>query len=132
PEILYLSGPRAGEHGRRGWPLPLPHPQASLLNMTALRILADENLALVQEVFGGLGSLQTMPGRAILPEHLAGVDALLVRSVTRVDAALLQGSSCRFVGTATSGIDHIDRIWLQQQRIGFADAHGCNAEGVVD
>lgn len=100
--------------------------------MTALRILADENLALVHEAFGGLGSLQTMPGRAMLPEHLAAVDALLVRSVTRVDAALLQGSSCRFVGTATSGTDHIDRVWLQQQHIGFADAHGCNAEGVVD
>lgn len=98
----------------------------------ALNILADENIALVQEAFGPLGTLRTAPGRSITRALLDDVDVLLVRSITQVDAALLAGTRCRFVGTATSGTDHIDRDWLQQQGIAFADAHGCNAEGVVD
>lgn len=97
-----------------------------------LNILADENIALVREGFGHLGTLQTVPGRQITAELLQDVDVLLVRSITRVDATLLAGSRCRFVGTATSGTDHVDLRWLQQQHIAFADAHGCNAEGVVD
>lgn len=102
--------------------------------MTAepLQILADENIALVHEAFADLGELRTLAGRAITPALLRDVDILLVRSVTRVDASLLQNSRCRFVGTATSGTDHVDLQWLQQQGIAFADAHGCNAEAVVD
>lgn len=97
-----------------------------------LNILADENIALVQEAFAPLGNLRTAPGRSITPALLEDVDVLLVRSITRVDAALLSGTRCRFVGTATSGTDHVDQTWLQTQGIAFADAHGCNAEGVVD
>lgn len=95
-------------------------------------ILADENIALVQQAFAPLGRLRTVAGRSIAPAMLRDVDVLLVRSITQVDAALLAGSPCRFVGTATSGTDHVDQAWLRQQGITFADAHGCNAEGVVD
>lgn len=97
-----------------------------------MRIVADENIALVHEYFGQLGELRTLPGRAITAEHVRDADALLVRSVTRVDSALLSGSRCRFVGTATSGIDHVDTGWLQQQGIRFGWARGCNANAVVE
>jgi len=102
------------------------------MSSAALRILADENIALVQDAFAPFGTLRTAPGRSITRELVADADVLLVRSVTRVDAALLTGSRCRFVGTATSGTDHVDIAWLREQGIAFADAHGCNAEGVVD
>lgn len=97
-----------------------------------LNILADENIALVQEAFAPLGNLRTAPGRSITRAALDDVDILLVRSITPVDAALLAGTRCRFVGTATSGTDHVDQAWLKEQGIAFADAHGCNAEGVAD
>jgi len=97
-----------------------------------MRIVADENIALVREYFGQAGELLTLPGRAITAEHVRDADALLVRSVTRVDSALLAGSRCRFVGTATSGIDHVDTGWLQQQGIRFGWARGCNANAVVE
>src|SRR5690606_19552610 len=82
--------------------------------------------------FAGHGELATTPGRAITADLVRDVDVLLVRSVTRVDAKLLAGSRCRFVGTATSGTDHIDIDWLRAQGIAFADAHGCNAGAVAD
>ncbi|MGB0450220.1 MAG: 4-phosphoerythronate dehydrogenase [Porticoccaceae bacterium] len=56
---------------------------------------------------------------------------LLVRSVTRVDRSLLQGSKVAFVGSATIGTDHVDQAYLKEQGIRFAHAPGCNANAVV-
>jgi len=71
-------------------------------------------------------------GRAISSAQLQGVDVLLVRSVTRVDDDLLQDHPLRFVGSATSGIDHVDRQALRERGIEFAWAGGSNADSVVD
>jgi erythronate-4-phosphate dehydrogenase len=57
---------------------------------------------------------------------------LLVRSVTNVDRALLEGSNVRFVGTCTIGTDHLDLDYFQQAGITWSSAPGCNARGVVD
>jgi erythronate-4-phosphate dehydrogenase len=64
--------------------------------------------------------------------QLDGADILLVRSVTRVDETLLSGSTVKFVGTATSGFDHIDRDYLARNNIGFSHAPGSNANSVVE
>ena len=97
-----------------------------------MKIVADENIAAVEEYFGDIGELVLAPGRQIDSELLRDADVLLVRSVTRVDERLLGGSSCRFVGTATSGIDHMDTDFLTKAGIGFSAARGCNAEAVCD
>jgi erythronate-4-phosphate dehydrogenase len=97
-----------------------------------LKILADENIALVREAFGPHGELRTIPGRQITAASLEDVDVLLVRSVTRVNAALLANAHCSFVGTATSGLDHVDLEMLKQRGIAFAAAQGSNADSVVD
>jgi erythronate-4-phosphate dehydrogenase len=97
-----------------------------------LRILADQNIPAVEHYAGSLATVQRFSGRALQPDQLAGIDVLLVRSVTRVDAQLLGKSDVRFVGTATSGIDHIDRDWLRRRNIGFAHAPGSNANSVVE
>jgi erythronate-4-phosphate dehydrogenase len=57
---------------------------------------------------------------------------LLVRSVTKVNKSLLDDSSVRFVGTATSGFDHIDKDYLDRCGIAFAHAPGANANSVVE
>lgn len=56
----------------------------------------------------------------------------MVRSVTKVNEALLSGTPIKFVGTATAGTDHVDEQWLQQAGIGFSAAPGCNAIAVVE
>jgi erythronate-4-phosphate dehydrogenase len=78
------------------------------------------------------GSVERVPAAHITREFLARADALLVRSVTEVDEELLQGTSVKFVGTATTGLDHVDVGYLLDAGIGFADAAGSNAESVVD
>ncbi len=97
-----------------------------------MRIVADENIPYVQEAFGRLGSVRTVAGRSMTGEDVADADVLLVRSVTRVDDALLGGSGVRFVGTATIGTDHVDTDVLASREIAFASAAGSNANSVAE
>ncbi|MDQ3564082.1 MAG: 4-phosphoerythronate dehydrogenase [Pseudomonadota bacterium] len=97
-----------------------------------MRIIADPNIAYVGDAFASLGDLCVVPGRDWTPEIARDADLLLVRSVTRVDAALLEGSRVRFVGTATSGVDHIDLEYLSRKGIAFAAAPGSNATAVAE
>ncbi|MCB1703304.1 MAG: 4-phosphoerythronate dehydrogenase [Halioglobus sp.] len=97
-----------------------------------LTVLADENIPAVEAYFGGFATVRRAAGRTLERAQLDGVDVLLVRSVTRVDEALLRDSAVRFVGTATSGFDHIDLEYLTQHAIGFAHAPGSNANSVAE
>ncbi len=97
-----------------------------------LSILADENIPAAEQYFVALGTVRRAPGRRLQAADLQGVDVLLVRSVTAVGEALLGDSGVRFVGSATSGVDHIDRDYLQARGIGFAHAPGANANSVVE
>lgn len=95
-------------------------------------IRVDENIPLGREVFGPHGRVLPFTGRALRREDILRADALIVRSVTRVDRALLEGTRVRFVATATIGTDHVDLPWLAERGIGFASAPGCNANSVGD
>ena len=97
-----------------------------------LHILADENIPAVEHFFTTDTDVQRLCGRSIGRAQLQHIDILLVRSVTRVDAALLSGTAVKFVGTATSGLDHIDQEYLRQRGIGFAYAPASNANSVVE
>lgn len=97
-----------------------------------MRIVADENIPLLDEFFSGFGEIRRLPGRAISAADVGDADLLLVRSVTRVDQALLQGSAVRFVGTCTIGTDHLDLDYFAEAGIAWSSAPGCNARGVVD
>jgi erythronate-4-phosphate dehydrogenase len=95
-------------------------------------ILADENIPFAREAFGTLGEVRLRHGRRITHADLVDVDMLVVRSITRIDAALLAGTRVRFVGTATSGIDHVDSADLDRLGIAFHAALGCNANAVAE
>ena len=97
-----------------------------------MKILIDENMPYARELFSRLAEVQAVPGRPVPVDELNRADALMVRSVTKVNEALLAGKAIQFVGTATAGTDHVDRAWLQQAGIGFSAAPGCNAIAVVE
>mgnify|MGYP005841134533 CR=1 FL=1 len=97
-----------------------------------MKILADENIPYVREAFAALGAVETIGGRAITSERARDADILLIRSITRVNRALLDGSRVRFVGSATIGEDHVDKSYLAERGIAFASAPGCNANSVGD
>ncbi|QTF07718.1 4-phosphoerythronate dehydrogenase PdxB [Brenneria izadpanahii] len=97
-----------------------------------MKILVDENMPYARDLFSRLGDVQTVPGRPLPREALNGAAALMVRSVTKVNAELLTGTSVKFVGSATAGTDHVDQNWLDAHGIGFSAAPGCNAIAVVE
>jgi erythronate-4-phosphate dehydrogenase len=97
-----------------------------------MKILADENIPLVNEFFQSIGEVVTRPGRTMSSDDALSASALLVRSVTNVNQTLLQSSKVNFVGTCTIGVDHLDQHWLQNNQIEFSSAPGCNANSVVE
>ncbi|MCF7542865.1 4-phosphoerythronate dehydrogenase PdxB [Pseudomonas petrae] len=97
-----------------------------------MRIVADENIPLLDAFFAGFGDIQRHPGRPLDRAAVAEAEILLVRSVTRVDRALLEGTPVRFVGTCTIGTDHLDLDYFKAAGIQWSSAPGCNARGVVD
>ena len=103
-----------------------------------MKIYADQNIPFVTEAFSTLSSQQEkdevilFDGRKLTADDLTDADILLVRSVTRVNEALLAKSDVRFVASATIGTDHIDFDYLQSRDIQFANAPGCNAVSAAE
>jgi len=97
-----------------------------------LKIVADANIPLLAEAFGPLGEVVALPADRITPSVLRDADALLVRSVTRVNEALLAASPVKFVATATIGFDHVDLGYLASRGIALASAQGSNARSVAE
>lgn len=97
-----------------------------------LNIVADENMPGLDEHFGDIGVIQRVAGRHLGRDQLVNADILLVRSVTKVNEALLRGTPVRFVGTATIGTDHVDLDYLRSANIAFSSAPGSNANSVAE
>ncbi len=97
-----------------------------------MRILADQNIPFAQQAFAQFGDVSTFVGRDLTAQDVRDADILLVRSVTKVNAALLEQANVKFVASATIGTDHIDLRYLQQRNIAFANAPGSNATSAAE
>ena len=97
-----------------------------------IRIVADLHIPYIASFLGDVGHMHLIPGRQITREDVREADVLVVRSVTKVDEALLRGSPVRYVATATSGVDHVDTEYLSNRGIEFSSAAGANAESVTE
>ncbi|WP_348666457.1 4-phosphoerythronate dehydrogenase [Arsenophonus symbiont of Ornithomya chloropus] len=97
-----------------------------------MKILIDENITYAKQLFQKIGEVKTIPGRLISKSIVKNFDALMVRSVTPVNETLLDNTNVKFVGTATSGFEHLDKKWLKKAGITFTTATGCNAISVVE
>lgn len=76
-------------------------------------------------------TVRRLPPEMITPESVADADALVIRTRTRCDEALLSGSKVRFIATATIGTDHIDKAACRKLGITVVSAPGCNAPAVA-
>ena len=97
-----------------------------------MKIIADQQIPHVAQAFSAFAEVTLCNGREITAEKIHDADVLLLRSVTVVDANLLEDSRVKFVASATSGLDHIDLDYLQANDIGFAHARGSNARSVAE
>ena len=96
-----------------------------------MKIVIDDKIPYVSGAVERMGQAVYLPGAAIGPDDVRDADALIVRTRTRCDRRLLEGSRVQFVATATIGFDHLDTAWLEQAGIGWANCPGCNAASVA-
>lgn len=96
-----------------------------------MKLVIDEKIPYMRGAAERLGQAVYLPGAGITAADVRDADALIVRTRTRCDRALLEGSGVRFVATATIGYDHIDADALAEMGIGWTNCPGCNARSVA-
>lgn len=96
-----------------------------------LHIIVERNVRFVEGLLEQFGTVKYLAPEEISAERVQKADALFIRTRNRCDAALLDGSQCRFIGTATIGTDHIDLPYCASRGITAVNAPGCNAPAVA-
>ncbi len=97
-----------------------------------LKIVADKAIPFLEGVFDPYADMTFLPGDKIGPEDVRDADVLMVRTRTKCNADLLEGSKVKFIATATIGTDHIDFPYCDSKGIVVRNAPGCNAGGVME
>lgn len=96
-----------------------------------MKLVADINIPYLEGVFDSyFDNVVLLPAKEITREVVKDADALLVRTRTYCNADLLEGSTLRFIGSATIGFDHIDTDFCNSRGIEWVNAPGCNSGAV--
>lgn len=95
-----------------------------------IKIVADDKIPFLKGALDGVAEMVYLPGGKISFRDVRDADALITRTRTCCDASLLEGSSVRFIATATIGFDHIDTAYCKRRGISWTNAPGCNAASV--
>ena len=95
-----------------------------------MKIVCDNKIPFLRGVFEPYAEVVYLPGGETTAAVVRDADAVITRTRTRCDAALLAGSAVRVVATATIGYDHIDTAWCEAHGILWHNAPGCNSRSV--
>ncbi len=94
-------------------------------------IVIEDNIPFIKGILDEVAKVHYLSPEEITPKSMKCVDGLVTRTRTLCNATLLDGSSCRFIATATIGTDHIDLPYCEKRGITVANAPGCNAPAVA-
>ena len=95
------------------------------------RIIIDANIPYIRGAFDDVADVEYLVAKDITHDKAMNADALIVRTRTRCNAELLEGTRVKMIATATIGIDHIDTEYCDTHGIQWTNAPGCNAESVA-
>jgi erythronate-4-phosphate dehydrogenase len=97
-----------------------------------MKIVVDDKIPYIREKLAQLADdVVYLRGAEISAADVRDADALIVRTRTRCDKQLLEGSKVQLVATATIGFDHIDTDYLCEAGISWTNCPGCNAGSVA-
>ena len=96
------------------------------------KIVIDSAIPYIQGVFEPWCEVVYAAGQKIDREMVRDADALVIRTRTHCNKALLEGSKVKVISTATIGIDHIDLDYCAEAGIAAFNAPGCNADAVME
>jgi erythronate-4-phosphate dehydrogenase len=95
-----------------------------------MKIVIDDKIPFIKNVFEPCAEVVYCKGSNINKEIVADADALIVRTRTKCNKNLLEGSKVKIVASATIGYDHIDTAWCESNGIKWTNAPGCNSGSV--
>lgn len=95
------------------------------------KIVIENHVPFVRGVFEPFCKVEYLPSPMITPQTVADADAMIVRTRTKCNRELLDGSSVKIIATATIGTDHIDLNYCRERGIEVANVAGCNAPAVA-
>lgn len=95
-----------------------------------MKIVADDKIPFLRGVLEQYADVVYLPGKKINLAAIKDADALLIRTRTKCNEEILEGSSVKFIGTATIGFDHIDTKYCERNGIFWTNAPGCNSSSV--
>ncbi len=96
-----------------------------------MKIIVDKDIPFIQGVLEKYAQVEYLSGKEINKSAISVADALIVRTRTKCNRELLEGSKVQFIATATIGTDHIDLDYCKEAGIVVKNAAGCNAGGVM-
>ena len=96
-----------------------------------MKVIIDNKIPLLQGVLEPFIDVEYYPGKEISKEKVRDADALIIRTRTKCNADLLEGTSIKFIATATIGYDHIDTEYCKSRGIAWTNAPGCNSGSVM-
>lgn len=96
-----------------------------------MKIVADKHIPFLEGVFEPYAEVVYIDGRQINHDDVVDADALIIRTRTKCNADLLDGTKVQLISTATIGTDHIDLDYCARHGIEVHNAEGCNAGGVM-
>ncbi len=99
--------------------------------MKNLKFIVDDNIPFIKGRLEAVGDVVYVDQFGFTPELVRDADALIIRTRTRCDRELLEGSAVKLVATATIGTDQIDIPWCEANGITVRNSPGCNAPGVA-
>jgi erythronate-4-phosphate dehydrogenase len=97
-----------------------------------VHIVVNKHTPYVVQAFEKIGKVTALGTREITKDTVRDADILIVRSETKVNRDLLEGSRVKFVGTVTIGTDHVDEEYLAKNGITFVSAPGSNSNSVSE
>lgn len=96
-----------------------------------MKVIIDNKIPYIKGVIETLADeVVYLPGSEMTADAVKDADALIIRTRTHCNRALLQGSRVKFIGTATIGFDHIDTAYCDEAGIVWRNCPGCNAGAV--
>ena len=95
-----------------------------------MKIVADNKIPFLRGALEPYAEVVYLPGKETTPEVVRDADALITRTRTICNEALLKGSKVKVIATATIGFDHIDTAWCEASGIVWRNAPGCNSWSV--
>ncbi len=95
-----------------------------------MKIVCDNKIPFLRGVLEPYAEVVYLPGKETTAEVVRDADALITRTRTICNEALLKGSSVKVIATATIGFDHIDTAWCEEHGIIWRNAPGCNSWSV--